>query len=66
MISENAFIESNIDVLTFADNPDSHVYLNESAFKNAFIGELTIPDYLYDKYKNVWDNVRSAWDDANK
>lgn len=62
MISENAFLESNIDVLTFADNPDSHVYINESAFKNAFIGELTIPDYLYNKYKNVWDNVRSAWD----
>lgn len=60
MISENAFIESNIDVLTFVDNPDGHVYLNESAFKNAFIGELTIPDYLYDKYKNVWDNVKSV------
>lgn len=66
MISENAFIESNIDVLTFADNPDGHVYLNESAFKNAFIGELTIPDYLYDKYKNVWDNVKSVWDDVDK
>lgn len=57
MISENAFADTNIDTLTFADNPDGHVYLNESAFKNAFIGELTIPDYLYDKYKNVWDNV---------
>lgn len=66
MISENAFIESNIDVLTFVDNPDGHVYLNESAFKNAFIGELTIPDYLYDKYKNVWDNVKSVWDDVDK
>lgn len=66
MISENAFTDANIDMLTFVDNPDGHVYLNESAFKNAFIGELTIPDYLYDKYKNVWDNVRSAWDDANK
>lgn len=66
MISKNAFIESNIDVLTFTDNPDSHVYLNENAFNDAFIGELTIPDYLYDKYKNVWDNVRSAWDNANK
>lgn len=64
MISENAFTKSNIDVLTFADNPDSHVYLNESSFKDAFIGELTIPDYLYNKYKNVWDNVRSAWDDV--
>lgn len=66
MISENAFIESNIDVLTFVDNPDGHVYLNESAFNNAFIGELTIPDYLYDKYKNVWDNVKSVWDDVDK
>lgn len=66
MISENAFIESNINVLTFVDNPDGHVYLNESAFKNAFIGELTIPDYLYDKYKNVWDNVKSVWDDVDK
>lgn len=66
MISENAFIESNIDVLIFADNPDGHVYLNESAFNNAFIGELTIPDYLYDKYKNVWDNVKSVWDDVDK
>jgi hypothetical protein len=66
MISENAFTDASIDMLTFVDNPDGHVYLNESAFKNAFIGELTIPDYLYDKYKNVWDNVRSAWDDANK
>lgn len=66
MISENAFTDANIDILTFVDNPDGRVYLNESAFKNAFIGELTIPDYLYDKYKNVWDNVRSAWDDANK
>ena len=66
MISENAFIESNIDVLTFADNPDSHVYLNESAFNNAFIGELTIPDYLYNKNKNVWNNVKSAWDDVDK
>ena len=64
MISENAFIESNIDVLTFADNPDSHVYINESAFKDAFIGELTIPDYLYNKNKNVWYNVRSAWDNV--
>lgn len=63
MISENAFTESNIDVLTFADNPDSHVYLNENSFKDAFIGELTIPDYLYNKYKNVWDNIKSAWDD---
>lgn len=60
MISENAFTESNIDVLTFADNPDSHVYLNESSFKDAFIGELTIPDYLYNKNKDVWNNVRSA------
>lgn len=66
MISENAFIESNIDVLTFADNPDSHVYLNESAFNNAFIGELTIPDYLYNKNKNVWNNIKSAWDDVDK
>lgn len=66
MISENAFIESNIDVLTFTDNPDSHVYLNENAFNDAFIGELTIPDYLYDKYKNVWDNVKSVWDDVDK
>lgn len=66
MISENAFIKSNIDVLTFTDNPDSHVYLNENAFNDAFIGELTIPDYLYDKYKNIWDNVRSAWDDVDK
>lgn len=66
MISENAFIESNIDVLTFADNLDGHVYLNESAFNNAFIGELTIPDYLYDKYKNVLDNVKSVWDDVDK
>lgn len=64
MISENAFTESNIDVLTIADNPDSHVYINESAFKDAFIGELTIPDYLYNKNKDVWDNVRSAWDDV--
>lgn len=64
MISENAFLESNIDVLTFADNPNSHVYINESSFKNAFIGELTIPDYLYNKNKDVWDNVRSAWDDV--
>lgn len=63
MISENAFADTNIDTLTFADNPDGHVYLNESAFNNAFIGELTIPDYLYNKNKNVWDNVRSAWDD---
>lgn len=63
MISENAFTDANIDMLTFVDNPDNHVYLNESAFNNAFIGELTIPDYLYNKNKNVWDNVRSAWDD---
>lgn len=63
MISENAFTDANIDMLTFVDNPDNHVYLNESAFNNAFIGELTIPDYLYNKNKNIWDNVRSAWDD---
>lgn len=63
IISENAFTDANIDMLTFVDNPDNHVYLNESAFNNAFIGELTIPDYLYNKNKNVWDNVRSAWDD---
>lgn len=66
MISENAFTDANIDVLTFADNSDSHVYLNESAFNNAFIGELTIPDYLYNKNKNVWNNVKSAWDDVDK
>lgn len=66
MISENAFADTNIDTLTFADNLDGHVYLNESAFNNAFIGELTIPDYLYNRTKNVWNNVKSAWDDANK
>ena len=60
MISENAFIESNIDMLTFADNPDGRVYIDDKAFDDAFIGELTIPDYLYNKYKNVWDNVKSA------
>ena len=60
MISENAFIESNIDMLTFADNPDGRVYIDDKAFDDAFIGELTIPDYLYNKYKNVWDNVKSV------
>lgn len=60
MISENAFIESNIDMLTFADNPDGRVYIDDKAFDDAFIGELTIPDHLYNKYKNVWDNVKSA------
>lgn len=66
MISENAFADANIDTLTFADNLDGHVYLNENAFNNAFIGELTIPDYLYNRTKNIWDNVKSTWDDVNK
>ena len=26
----------------------------------------TVPDYLYNRTKNVWNNVKSAWDDANK
>lgn len=58
MIDENAFADAKIDTLTFADNPDSRVYINKKAFKDAFIGELTIPDYLYNEYKNIWDNIK--------
>lgn len=65
-ISENAFADANIDILTFVNDSDGRVYIEDKAFKNAFIGELTIPDYLYDKYKNVWDNVRSTCDNVNK
>lgn len=65
-ISENAFADANIDILTFVNDSDGRVYIDDKAFKNAFIGELTIPDYLYDKYKNVWDNVRSTCDNVNK
>jgi hypothetical protein len=65
-ISENAFADANIDILTFVNDSDGRVYIDDKAFKNAFIGELTIPDYLYDKYKNVWDNVKSVWDDVDK
>lgn len=65
-ISENAFADANIDILTFVNDSDGRVYIEDKTFKNAFIGELTIPDYLYDKYKNVWDNVRSTCDNVNK
>ena len=58
MIDRNAFADAKIDTLTFKDNPDSQVWISKKAFEDAFIGDLTIPDYLYNKYKNIWDNIK--------
>lgn len=58
IIDENAFADAKIDTLTFKDNPDSQVWIDKKAFDDAFIGELTIPDYLYNKYKNIWDSIK--------
>lgn len=58
IIDENAFTDAKIDILIFKDNPDSQVWIDKKAFEDAFIGELTIPDYLYNEYKNIWDNIK--------
>lgn len=57
-IEESAFADAKIDTLTFKDDPDGQVRIDKRAFEDALIGELTIPDYLYKEYKNIWNKIK--------
>lgn len=59
-VDDNAFGKSFISELVFADDTNrlTKTAVHPLAFENAKVGKLTIPDHMYDRFKDAIDKIQ--------